>query len=339
MILREVPSVTQTREPLRFEDVFSGDFVELRLAGGDDDDDHSGDLLILARVQTAGFTAEVDSWFLRPQWDAFYCELTQLEKARQGNASLEAISPGELKLELQSTDRAGHMAIGGMIGTDMGNSCVRMTFSPVPFDPSSLPSLVRIARSWTGALAAPKLKWNVPATCGAWRGLSEEEKWTWLQSARDHHFASATRDSRSSSRSGQTFTIDGECIDDVPSFYCAMGEAVNGPGGYFGANTMAFDDALCGGFGLDAPSTIRWRGSERSKCVLDSVALARNVKRVMKRERRRPSFDPSDPDYPAFLEYSHELVERAEAGRTMFEEIVETIEFRSREMNLRLLLE
>ncbi|MFT5357352.1 MAG: hypothetical protein ACI9KE_004586 [Polyangiales bacterium] len=335
-------SVSKSYEPLRFEDVLSGDFVEVRLAGGDDDD-RAADLLILARVRTSGFTAEIDSWIIRGAWDAFCTELKQLEKTRQGKASLEAISPGELKLDVQSTNRAGHMAIGGLVGTDMGDSHVRMTFSPVPFDPTALPELVRTAHSWTDGPKRPKMKWNPPAKCGEWRGLSEEEKWAWLQSVRDHYFASAT-DSRSSNSSGRTFNIDGECIEDVPSFFCVMGEAVNGPGGYFGANLMAMNDALCGGFGLDAPSTIRWSHSEKSKLVLDSVALARNLKRDAKRERKRHARrelkrKPPDPDYAAYLAYNGELLERAEAGtRTMFEEIVESIEFRSRDVELRLLL-
>jgi hypothetical protein len=41
-------------------------------------------------------------------------------------------------------------------------------------------------------------------------------------------------------------------------FSCAVGEAVNGPGGYFGWNLDAFDDCLRGHWGARAPFTLVW---------------------------------------------------------------------------------
>ncbi|MGI5177242.1 barstar family protein [Dactylosporangium sp. CA-152071] len=46
---------------------------------------------------------------------------------------------------------------------------------------------------------------------------------------------------------------------DIEGFYCALGEAVNGPGGYFGWNLDALDDCLRGGWGARAPFTLVWR--------------------------------------------------------------------------------
>ncbi|MGW0802654.1 barstar family protein [Nonomuraea sp. NPDC002799] len=40
-----------------------------------------------------------------------------------------------------------------------------------------------------------------------------------------------------------------------------MGEAINGPGGYFGRNLDALDDCLRGGFGARAPFTLFWSDS------------------------------------------------------------------------------
>jgi hypothetical protein len=62
-------------------------------------------------------------------------------------------------------------------------------------------------------------------------------------------------------------------VDTLLGFYCAIGEAVNGPGGYFGLSMLAFDDCLFSGFGLEFPYTIVWRESQRSQRVLDAQAL------------------------------------------------------------------
>ncbi|WP_052414284.1 barstar family protein [Streptomyces decoyicus] len=41
-----------------------------------------------------------------------------------------------------------------------------------------------------------------------------------------------------------------------------MGEALAGPGGYFGWGWDAFRDCLCGGFGLTAPFTLVWHDAD-----------------------------------------------------------------------------
>lgn len=304
-------NLTQTCEPLRFEDAPPGDFVELRLVY------ETPELVIVARVRTCGFAAVVESMILRPEWDSFCAGLKQLEKNRQGSATLEAISPGELELEVRSTNRAGQMAIGGLIGTDLSGSRVRMTFSPIPFDPSSLPQLVRVAQSWNATLTPPKARWSAPTKCGEWRGLSEEEKWSWLQGVRDAYFAKAKRNAPPRIP-GRTVTLEGDLIEDVASFYCALGEAVNGPGGYFGAHTIALYDALHGGFGLDAPCTIRWRDSHASQLVLDSAALVRELKRN-ETIAELILGDMAEPANATTLA----LLAQAEAGtRTIFDELV-----------------
>ncbi|WP_406100936.1 barstar family protein [Streptomyces sp. NBC_01003] len=48
---------------------------------------------------------------------------------------------------------------------------------------------------------------------------------------------------------GQVFALDGRQVVDANSFYCALGEAINGPGGYFGWNLDAANDCLRGRWG------------------------------------------------------------------------------------------
>ncbi|WP_439651333.1 barstar family protein [Microbulbifer guangxiensis] len=74
-------------------------------------------------------------------------------------------------------------------------------------------------------------------------------------------------------KQGRIVEIPGELIRSALDFYCSIGEAVNGPGGYFGSEFHSFDDCLFGGFGLEAPYEIVWRNSEISKRHLGSDVL------------------------------------------------------------------
>ncbi|GAA2383522.1 barstar family protein [Dactylosporangium salmoneum] len=61
---------------------------------------------------------------------------------------------------------------------------------------------------------------------------------------------------------GRTFHLDGRFVTDLGGFYCALGEAVNGPGGYFGWNLGAVDDCLRGRWGVVPPWTLVWHDSD-----------------------------------------------------------------------------
>ncbi|MFC0554520.1 barstar family protein [Planotetraspora thailandica] len=61
---------------------------------------------------------------------------------------------------------------------------------------------------------------------------------------------------------GKTYELDGTYITDETSFYIAMGEAINGPAGYFGWNLNALADCTYGGFGATTPFTLVWRHSD-----------------------------------------------------------------------------
>jgi RNAse (barnase) inhibitor barstar len=61
---------------------------------------------------------------------------------------------------------------------------------------------------------------------------------------------------------GATYHLDGRYVTEMEGFYCALGEAINGPGGYFGWNLDALDDCLRGGFGATAPFTLVWHHSD-----------------------------------------------------------------------------
>ena len=101
-----------------------------------------------------------------------------------------------------------------------------------------------------------------PRELHQWTSLSRRGRRWWLCQARDRRFS---RTNWPPTPSGRTFVLPGKLITDFDSFLCAIGEAVNGPGGYFGRSWEGFDDCLFSGFGLETPCTIVWQDSDFSR--------------------------------------------------------------------------
>ncbi|MEU7867200.1 barstar family protein [Dactylosporangium sp. NPDC049140] len=102
-----------------------------------------------------------------------------------------------------------------------------------------------------------------PAGPNEWAGLDRDLRDAWCLAAMGHHAH------RGPDRGpGTTVHLDGRHVTDVEGFYCAAGEAVNGPGGYFGANLDALDDCLSGGFGVAAPFRLVWRDADVARAHL-----------------------------------------------------------------------
>lgn len=101
-----------------------------------------GDVLVVARIRCLGFRGETDAWILQEAWEGFLSQLTALERERRGEAVLESISPGELRLRIFASDRAGHIAVEGSVGVRGVHQELRLDFSPMAVDPSQLPALL-----------------------------------------------------------------------------------------------------------------------------------------------------------------------------------------------------
>ncbi|MET9062472.1 barstar family protein [Streptomyces antibioticus] len=101
---------------------------------------------------------------------------------------------------------------------------------------------------------------------GMWHDLAPADRHAWLSVAlwsRGYRHRGSP-----DAPAGQMFTLDSRHITDEDSFYCAIGEAVNGPGGYFGWNLDALDDCLRGGWGATTPFTLRWDSSADARARL-----------------------------------------------------------------------
>lgn len=81
---------------------------------------------------------------------------------------------------------------------------------------------------------------------------------------------------------GATYHLDGRHITDESGFYCALGEAMNGPGGYFGRGLDALADCLCGDFGALPPFTLVWHDAHVARSCLGVVPRT---------DSRPPSFE------------------------------------------------
>ncbi|MFF0205949.1 barstar family protein [Streptomyces sp. NPDC005017] len=134
------------------------------------------------------------------------------------------------------------------------------------------------------AVAGAERVWDLIRTghlnrTGVWHEFAPDDRRAWLSVtlwSREYR-----RQGKVDAPAGQVFTLDGRHIVDRDSFYCAVGEAVNGPGGYFGWNLDALNDCLRGGWGATTPFTLHWdfsaqaraRLRERVPCAEGEVAL------------------------------------------------------------------
>jgi RNAse (barnase) inhibitor barstar len=74
------------------------------------------------------------------------------------------------------------------------------------------------------------------------------------------------------------YEIPGERITSLEAFYRVIGEAINGPGGYFGTNLDALADCLRGGFGTpEGGYVIRWLNADASRRELGYAETVRQL--------------------------------------------------------------
>lgn len=96
---------------------------------------------------------------------------------------------------------------------------------------------------------------GIPTIPNQWSSLSFHGRRAWLRavSARSSRHSSPQRDTR------HHYTLDSASIIDYPGIFLALGEAINGPCGYYGSNLDSVEDCLTGGYGPIPPFTLEWR--------------------------------------------------------------------------------
>ena len=95
------------------------------------------------------------------------------------------------------------------------------------------------------------------------------------------------------------YELDGSFIVDYPSFFLAIGEAINGPRGYFGGCLDSLDDCCLGGFGAVPPFKLIWRDHLKSRETLTMEAWKNEF---IARGGEYSSLSPSSNFFDAIIE-------------------------------------
>ncbi|QYN18871.1 barstar family protein [Amycolatopsis sp. DSM 110486] len=97
---------------------------------------------------------------------------------------------------------------------------------------------------------------GVPVRKGEWLDLSLDQQESWLHVVQNSWFTTGHRAGRYGD--DDIVHLDGAQISTKTGFYCALGEAVNGPGGYFGSNLDALVDCIRSSPAHKSLIGIRW---------------------------------------------------------------------------------
>ncbi|BBB62604.1 hypothetical protein UNDKW_4331 [Undibacterium sp. KW1] len=159
-----------------------------------------------------------------------------------------------------------------------------------------------------------------------WADLDFLQRRSWLNLVRKHHCL--CENDIEDKPANMVYELDGNHVTDYSSFFIALGEAVNGPGGYFGGSFDALADCLCGGFGAEHPFTLIWKASNIARIAFDKKARIEEV--LAQREYALRNHDYEEDELSSIAEIM------ARDDRPLFDEIVD---FLQRKNYIRLILE
>ena len=108
-----------------------------------------------------------------------------------------------------------------------------------------------------------------PREINSWESLPVGERESWLEVVARYSFGPAGR--INATGDPREYSLAGSRIRDIASFFCALGEAVNGPGGYFGWNFSALHDCLMGGWGALPGFSLDWDDAGVSASFLSGL--------------------------------------------------------------------
>ncbi|MFS4095945.1 barstar family protein [Streptomyces sp. AF1A] len=195
--------------------------------------------------------SDVDGFFTRNPGEAGAIQLFDVEGAVQAYPTLLH------DIELQILDRRGKN-IGGYYVGEVSLQGLHRHRDNVNTDTTNA-----IASFFGYTCPYPEARqfWQVwsrsrPVETGEWRRYHWSTHASWLHVVQQVWFRTGHEARRY--RNDERCTLDTRGLMTVASLYCALGEAVNGPGGYFGSNPSALDDCLCQS--SSAPFTLEWFG-------------------------------------------------------------------------------
>ncbi|GAA4608167.1 hypothetical protein BJY16_006703 [Actinoplanes octamycinicus] len=102
-----------------------------------------------------------------------------------------------------------------------------------------------------------------PAETNQWAALDRSGRYLWIRAARIHRIHAPDKPA------GTVYHLDGRHITDYDAFYCAMGEAINGPGGWFGGDPFwLHENAGTGDGGATPGFRLIWHHSDVARTHL-----------------------------------------------------------------------
>jgi hypothetical protein len=171
-----------------------------------------------------------------------------------------------IKGSIFSVDRDGTAVgmVGAGLGAEvaevrpsrLGDGLVDVTLEPTYGDAVGGPRPAGARTVWQ--------RWRAgrPDVHGEWAEYDADLRHEWAGVALAHH------EQRPDRPSGTRYHMAGRHITDVEGFFCAIGEAINGPGGYFGWNLGALHDCTNGGWGAAPAFQLVWHDSEVARTHL-----------------------------------------------------------------------
>lgn len=102
-----------------------------------------------------------------------------------------------------------------------------------------------------------------PLARGDWMEYPAESHDSWLHVVQNSWFETGHAAKRYGA--GEICVIDGRRILDESSFYCELGESINGPGGYFGSTLDGVADCLAFSRNAGAPFELVWEHSSGAR--------------------------------------------------------------------------
>lgn len=104
-----------------------------------------------------------------------------------------------------------------------------------------------------------------PTEPNLWAKLDRSDRHLWVRAAAIHRSHALDRPA------GTVYHLDGRYVTDYDAFFCAIGEAVNGPGGWFGGDLFwLHENAATGDGGASPGFRMIWHNSEVARTHLVS---------------------------------------------------------------------
>lgn len=201
----------------------------------------------------------IEGFFVDPEEESpevAFLRVHEVEKSRR------RVEDAVLEVMNRQRKRVGEYFIGRVALGDMNTEVSGGNFSRVAYrffgNRCEYPEAERIWPRWASGIALEKGEW-----C---RGPVSYQS-AWLHVVQNSWFASNRRATRYGPN--EVAYLEGAQISTKPGFFCALGEAVNGPGGYFGSNLDAVADCISSSVSDGFPPKVIWGNFQASQEFLD----------------------------------------------------------------------